>query len=74
MSYSDFGLRTVLERFGLAADEQSDLFAAVSAVKVPARPAGLLEEWEHQALAINTEKARSVMSIAPAKRPKRRRP
>ncbi len=65
MSYSDFDLRTARERFGLTLVEDVDLFAGIADVE----PGGLLrqtlDEWAPAALAMNTEKARSEMIIAP---------
>lgn len=65
MLYSDFDLRTARERFGLTLVEDLDLFAGITEVE----PGGLLrqtlDEWAPAALAMNTEKARSEMIIAP---------
>jgi hypothetical protein len=65
MPYSDFSLREVLERFHLALVDVPDLFA-----DIPEREPGpllraLLPEFLPLALAINTEKARSELVIAP---------
>lgn len=65
MAYSDFDLRTARERFGLTLDENSDLFAAVPEADVPPQLRQSLDEWAPAALAMNTEKARSEMIIAP---------
>jgi len=65
MAYSDFDLRTARERFGLILHEDMDLFAPIHAVEVRERLREVLEEWGPAALAMNTEKARSEMIIAP---------
>jgi len=65
MAYSDFTLKTVRERFGLRLHESTDLFATVQEVEVQERLREALEEWSPAALAMNTEKARSEMIIAP---------
>jgi hypothetical protein len=65
MAFSDFDLKTARERFGLTIDERTNLFAAVQAVEVPDRLRETLEKWAPAALAMNTEKARSEMIIAP---------
>ena len=65
MAFSDFDLKMARERFGLNIDERQDLFSAVSALEVPSRLRELLDEWAPAALAMNTEKARSEMIIAP---------
>jgi hypothetical protein len=65
MAYSDFDLRTVRERFGLTLRENVDLFSATPEVEVPVRFREFLDEWSPAALAMNTEKARSEMIIAP---------
>jgi hypothetical protein len=65
MAYSDFDLRQARERFGLSLEEGQDLFVAApeAAISPPLR--ALLDEWAPAALAMNTEKARSEMIIAP---------
>jgi hypothetical protein len=65
MAYSDFDLRTARERFGLILHEDTDLFAPIHAMEVRERLREVLEEWGPAALAMNTEKARSEMIIAP---------
>jgi hypothetical protein len=65
MAYSDFDLRTARERFGLKLREDLDLFATTGAIEVSVRLREFLEEWGPAALAMNTEKARSEMIIAP---------
>jgi hypothetical protein len=65
MAYSDFDLRTARERFGLTLEEGQDLFAAAPEVAVSPQLRLFLDEWAPAALAMNTEKARSEMIIAP---------
>jgi hypothetical protein len=65
MAYSDFDLRGARERFGLTLEEGQDLFAAVPEAGVSPQLRAFLDEWGPAALAMNTEKARSEMIIAP---------
>jgi hypothetical protein len=65
MSYSEIDLRTARERFGLTLREDLDLFAATPEVEVSLRLSEFLGEWAPAAVAMNTEKARSEMIIAP---------
>jgi hypothetical protein len=65
MAYSDFDLRSARERLGLTLREDSNLFSETPEVEVAIRLRELLDEWSPIALAINTEKARSEMIIAP---------
>ncbi len=65
MPYSEFDLKTVRERFGLVLREDMHLFAKISEVEVPNRLREFLDGWSPAALAMNTEKARSEMIIAP---------
>ena len=65
MSYSDFDLRAARERFGLTLVEDRDLFADVAEVEPGEGLRRTLDEWAPAALAMNTEKARSEMIIAP---------
>jgi hypothetical protein len=65
MPYSDFDLRGVRERFGLTLEEGQDLFAGAAEASVSPPLRALLDEWAPAALAMNTEKARSEMIIAP---------
>ena len=65
MSYSDFDLRAARERFGLTLVEDQDLFADVAEVEPGEWLRRTLDEWAPAALAMNTEKARSEMIIAP---------
>ncbi len=65
MSYSDFKLNQLVKDFNLILQESADWFAAVP----PATPSrllvDLLREQVDLAVAINTEKARSELIIAP---------
>jgi hypothetical protein len=65
MAYSDFDLRTARERFGLTLREDLDLFAATPEVEVSRELREFLRMWSPAAVAMNTEKARSEMIIAP---------
>jgi hypothetical protein len=65
MPYSDFTLPGVIRKFNLTLEERSDLFASVGEAPVSAYLSGTLEETAPLALAINTEKARSELIIAP---------
>ena len=65
MAYNNFGLSKVKKDFGLAVDETRNLFVNVE----PAIPSDFLKqalfEYVPLATAINTEKARSELIIAP---------
>jgi len=65
MSFSDFDLKTARERFGLTTDEGQDLFSGTPALDVPGLLHEILDTWAPAALAMNTEKARSELIIAP---------
>ena len=65
MAYSDFDLRTARERFELTLEEGQDLFATAPEAGASAQLRAFLDEWAPAALAMNTEKARSEMIIAP---------
>jgi hypothetical protein len=65
MAFADFDLPTVRERFGLSLMEDADLFAATQDVTPSDWLRQTLDEWAPAALAMNTEKARSEMIIAP---------
>jgi hypothetical protein len=65
MAYSDFDLRTAREQFGLSLREDLDLFEATQEVEVDRQLREFLRVWSPAALAMNTEKARSEMIIAP---------
>ena len=65
MAYSDFTLREALDRFQLTLVDDPDLFARTPEVEPGQLLKGLLPEFLPLALAINTEKARSELVIAP---------
>src|SRR5947209_5904984 len=65
MPFADFDLPTVQERFGLTLVEDVDLFSATPVVEPDEWLRHTLDEWAPAALAMNTEKARSEMIIAP---------
>lgn len=65
MAFGDFSLKLAQERFALTTDERTDLFGAIQPVGVPDRLRETLDWWSPLALAMNTEKARSEMIIAP---------
>ena len=65
MAFGDFTLKLAQERFALTTDERTDLFGAIQPVGVPDRLRETLDWWSPLALAMNTEKARSEMIIAP---------
>lgn len=65
MAYSDFTLAKVKETFGLTLEEAQNLFVEVKGVQ-PSELLNLsLKEYIPLATAINTEKARSELLIAP---------
>jgi hypothetical protein len=65
MSFSDFDLKTAVQRFALTEDRDTDLFACVG----PLEPSEFLRDWLKEfapvALGVNSEKARSEFIIAP---------
>jgi hypothetical protein len=65
MTYSGFTLPEVKKAFGLITQEDVDLFAGVADVPVSDHLAETLAENVPLALAINTEKARSELIVAP---------
>jgi hypothetical protein len=65
VAYSDFSLRTAREQFGLILREDIDLYRATPEVEAGSQLRDFLKEWSPAALAMNTEKARSEMIIAP---------
>lgn len=65
MAYNSFTLRDVKQRFGLATVEDQDLFADTPEVPPGERLAGVLRDYLPLATAVNTEKARSELLIAP---------
>jgi hypothetical protein len=65
MSYSDFKLNQLVKDFGLIIEESSNLFANISSAQPSPTLVALLRENIDLAVAINTEKARSELIIAP---------
>jgi hypothetical protein len=65
MAYREFDIDSAAERFDLTIDETATLFAAVPPLAVPPLLRMVLDEWTTDALADNTEKARSEGIIAP---------
>jgi hypothetical protein len=65
MAYSDFALPGLIARFQLNVIEDRELFAEIEPVPVPPFLENMLRESAPLGLAINTEKARSEMIIAP---------
>jgi hypothetical protein len=65
VAYNSFTLRDVKQRFGLATVEDRDLFADAAEVPPGERLAGVLRDYLPLATAVNTEKARSELLIAP---------
>ncbi|MGP0062944.1 MAG: hypothetical protein ACLQGP_04985 [Isosphaeraceae bacterium] len=65
MAYSDFNLRAAREQFGLTLREDIDLYNATPEAEPGPQLRNFLDEWSPVALAMNTEKARSEMIIAP---------
>ncbi|NER37521.1 MAG: hypothetical protein F6J93_26760 [Oscillatoria sp. SIO1A7] len=65
MAYSDFTLARLKNKFNLLVEEQRDLFAGVEPIPPSDFLARTLAETVELALAINTEKARSELIIAP---------
>jgi hypothetical protein len=65
MAFSDFSLEDIEQRLGLSIQEAPDLFAGVAEVQPSPLLDSLLAVYRPLALAINTEKARSELLIAP---------
>ena len=65
MAYNKFTLSKAKETFQLQTDEKTDLFSTVEEVKISDWLAATLKKGVPLALAINTEKAKSEMIIAP---------
>jgi hypothetical protein len=65
MAFADFDLKTVVQKFGLTEDRNTDLFASVESLD----PSDFLRIWLTKfapvALGVNSEKARSEFIIAP---------
>ena len=65
MAYSDFTLEDIKQKFQLLIREDTDVFAHVTGVEVSETLQTILHEYVPLALAINTEKSRSELMIAP---------
>jgi hypothetical protein len=65
MAYSDFKLDELVKRFELTIEETSELFGAIAEVECSDLLITTLRETVDLAVAINTEKARSELIIAP---------
>lgn len=65
MSYSEFKLSEVIQKFGLTIDESSGMFAHFPEEECSDLLATILKENIDLAVSINTEKARSEMIISP---------
>lgn len=65
MAYSDFTLDDIKQKFQLLIREDTDVFAHVNGVEVSETLQTILHEYVPLALAINTEKSRSELMIAP---------
>lgn len=65
MSYKDFTLDEVVERFGLQITERPDIFASVEPRPIRESLRDLLQDFLPLALAIDTERSRAEFVIAP---------
>lgn len=65
MSYGDFTLYELTQRWHLVTEEATSLFAHIESIEISAHLAETLHENLPLALAIHSEKARSEMIIAP---------
>jgi hypothetical protein len=65
MAYSDFTLNSLEQKFGIEITEQTNLFSSIQPVAASNLLKEILQENLSLALAINTEKARSELIIAP---------
>lgn len=65
MSYSDFTLKDIKNRFNITVEEDSSLWAGIKPCPPPDWLVRLLDNWIPLAHAISTEKARSEFIIAP---------
>lgn len=65
MAYSDFSLADLKRKFHLIIDEEADLFSTTPEIAVSTWLTDTLQETLPLALAINTEKVRSELIIAP---------
>jgi hypothetical protein len=65
MAYSDFTLESASSKFGLALNQEVDLFTMVPAVAVSSFLRTVLDEFIPLGTSIHTEKARSEFIVAP---------
>jgi hypothetical protein len=65
MAFSDFDLKTAVQKFGLTENRGTDLFADVAALEPSDFLRPWLDEFAPVALGISSEKARSEYIIAP---------
>jgi hypothetical protein len=65
MAYSDFSLADIKRKFFLIIDEDAELYSSIQEIAVSAWLTDTLQETLPLALAINTEKVRSELIIAP---------
>nr|VFJ87751.1 MAG: hypothetical protein BECKH772A_GA0070896_100052 [Candidatus Kentron sp. H]VFJ89499.1 MAG: hypothetical protein BECKH772B_GA0070898_100052 [Candidatus Kentron sp. H]VFJ96147.1 MAG: hypothetical protein BECKH772C_GA0070978_100052 [Candidatus Kentron sp. H] len=65
MSYSEFTIETLEERFGVEVVEDCDLFSDSTPVEIPELLTQVLQRFVPLAITISTEKARSELIIAP---------
>ena len=65
MAYSDFTLEDIKKKFQLLIREHLNVFSHVENVDVSDTLQTILQEYVPLALAINTEKSRSELMIAP---------
>jgi len=65
MSYNDFKLNQLVKDFNLTLQESAEWFAPIAPASASATLVTLLQEQVDLAVAINTEKARSELIIAP---------
>lgn len=65
MSYSDFTLKDIKNRFNITVEEDTSLWAGIKPCPPPGWLVRLLDNWIPLAHAISTEKARSEFIIAP---------
>lgn len=65
MAYSDFTLKDLKQRFNMTISESPDLFQVIQELEPSSLLRSILSEYTPLAIAINTEKARSELLIAP---------
>jgi hypothetical protein len=65
MSYVEFDLKSAIQTFGLARDEDSNLFRNVEPLEPSDFLRGFLDEFSPVALGVNTEQARREYIISP---------